>query len=60
MTALDEKYAGGDAFALQADLERMSGVPVPAPIVGLEKRPILHKTVCEKTELRAVVQGWLK
>lgn len=60
MTALDEKYADGDAFALQADLERFSGVPVPAPIVGLEKRPILHKTVCEKTELRTVVQNWLK
>ena len=47
MTALDAKYADGDAFALQADLERVSGVAVPATIVGLEHRPILHKYVCE-------------
>ena len=60
MTALDEKYADGDAFALQADLERLSGVPVPAPIRGLQDRPILHRNVCEKGEIRRVVQDWLK
>ena len=55
MTALDAKYADGDAFALQADL-----VAVPAPIVGLEHRPILHKNVCEKNEIKEVVKNWLK
>ena len=60
MTALDAKYADGDAFALQADLERISGVAVPAPIVGLEHRPILHKNVCEKNEIKEVVKNWLK
>lgn len=60
MTALDAKYADGDAFALQADLERISGVAVPAPIVGLEHRPILHKNVCEKNEIKDVVKNWLK
>mgnify|MGYP003291871908 FL=1 len=60
MTALDEKYADGDAFALQADLEKASGVSVPAPIVGLEHRPILHQNVCEKTEIKEVVKNWLK
>ena len=60
MTALDAKYADGDAFALQADLERISGVAVPTPIVGLEHRPILHKNVCEKTEIKDVVKNWLK
>ena len=54
MTALDAKYADGDAFALQADLERISGVAVPAPIVGL------HKNVCEKNEIKEVVKNWLK
>ena len=53
------KYADGDAFALQADLEQVSGVSVPAPIVGLEHRPILHKNVCEKTEIKEVVKNWL-
>lgn len=60
MTALDAKYKDGDAFALQADLERISGVTVPAPIVGLAHRPILHKNVCEKTEIKDVVKNWLK
>ena len=60
MTALDAKYKDGDAFALQADLERISGVAVPAPIVGLEHRPILHKNVCEKNEIKEVVKNWLK
>ena len=60
MTALDAKYKDGDAFALQEDLERISGVAVPAPIVGLEHRPILHKNVCEKTEIKDVVKNWLK
>ena len=53
------KYADGDAFALQADLKQVSGVSVPAPIVGLEHRPILHKNVCEKTEIKDVVKNWL-
>jgi hypothetical protein len=56
----DAKYADGDAFALQADLEKASGVSVPAPIVGLEHRPILHKNVCEKTEIKEVVKNWLR
>lgn len=60
MTALDAKYAEGDAFALQADLERVSGVAVPAPIVGLEKRELRHRKVCEKTEIQEVVKSWLK
>lgn len=59
MTALDAKNAAGDAFALQADLERASGVAVPAPIRGLQARPVLHKTVCEKTEITDVVRRWL-
>ena len=59
MTAIDTKYADGDAFALQADLEQISGVSVPAPIVGLEHRPILHKNVCKKTEIKEVLKNWL-
>ena len=59
MTALDEKYADGDAFALQADLEKVSGVAVPEPIVGLETREVRHKIVCEKTEITDVVKNWL-
>lgn len=59
MTALDAKYADGDAFALMAELERASGVAVPQPIRGLEQREILHKNVCEKGKIKDTVKGWL-
>lgn len=59
MTALDEKYAKGDAFALMAELEKISSVKVPKPIQGLEKREIRHKNVCEKGEIKDMVKGWL-
>ncbi|MBR4015829.1 MAG: threonine synthase [Anaerotignum sp.] len=59
MAALDEKYAKGDAFALMAELEKISSVKVPKPIQGLEKREIHHKNVCEKGEIKDMVKGWL-
>lgn len=58
MTALDPAYADKDAFALMQDLEKVSHVPIPAPIRDLEKKPIRHKNVCEKTEIRKFVQNW--
>jgi len=45
--------------ALFAEVERLSGVPVPAAIVGLAQKPILHNTVCEKAEMQAVVAKFL-
>lgn len=59
MTALDEKYAKEDAFVLMSELEKVSGVPVPAPIRGIEGRPVRHKNVCEKENIAAFVRGWL-
>ncbi len=60
MTALDAKYAEGDAFALMAELEKAAGVAVPQPIRGLEQREIRHRNVCEKGEIKDVVKNWLK
>ena len=59
MTAIDRHYEDMDPFALMGELERLSCVPVPGPINGLEKRPILHKTVCEKDELKDFVKQYL-
>lgn len=58
MTALDTAYAQKDAFALMQDLEKVSHVPIPAPIRDLEKKTIRHKNVCEKTQIREFVQNW--
>ena len=59
MTALDEKYADGDAFALMKEMEKVSGVAIPAPIRGIETREIRHKNVCEKDGIADFVKGWL-
>ena len=59
MTALDEKYADGDAFALMKEMEKVSGVAIPAPIRGIETRKIRHKNVCEKDGIADFVKGWL-
>ena len=59
MTALDEKYADGDAFALMKEMENLSGVAIPAPIRGIETREIRHKNVCEKDGIADFVKGWL-
>ena len=59
MTALDEKYAEGDAFELMKELENISGVAIPAPIRGIETREIRHKNVCEKDAIADFVKGWL-
>ena len=59
MTALDEKYADSDAFALMKEMEKVSGVAIPAPIRGIETREIRHKNVCEKDGIADFVKGWL-
>lgn len=59
MTALDEKYAKEDAFALMHILEEISGVSIPEPIRGIEKRPILHKNVCNRDKIKDFVKGYL-
>lgn len=59
MQAVDPKYADGEDFALFAELEKMTGVPVPAVVRGLASRPVLHKRVCKKAEMQLVVENIL-
>lgn len=59
MMALDEKYATEDAFELMSVLEKISGVSIPEPIQGIEKRPILHKNVCNRDKIKDFVKGYL-
>ncbi len=59
MTALDEKYAKEDAFALMQVLENVSGVPIPESIRDIEHRRILHKNVCPRDKIKEFVKGYL-
>lgn len=58
--ALDNKYANMDAFELMKELEKVSAVSIPKPIVGIENRPVLHKNICEKENIKEFVDNYLK
>jgi len=59
LCSIDEKYADADFFSLMNELEKISGVEIPAPIRGIESRPILHKTVIERDVIKDFVKDHL-
>ena len=59
LRAIDSKYADVESFAALDELEKVSGVTIPAPIKGIDKREVLHKTVIERDELKSFVQNKL-
>ncbi|MBQ4347709.1 MAG: threonine synthase [Firmicutes bacterium] len=60
LTAINSKYANEDDFRSMDILEELSGITIPAPVRGLDKRPVLHKDVCEKDALSEYVESKLK
>ena len=59
MTAIDPAYDSKGDFELVDKLEELSGVKVPQAIEDIRSAEVLHKTVCEKEEMEAVVKGFL-
>ena len=59
MTAIDPAYDSQEDFALVDKLEELSGVKVPQAIEDIRSAVVLHKTVCEKEEMEAVVKDFL-
>ena len=59
MEAIDGKYDGMEDFALADKLAELSGVPVPAALEEIRTAQVLHKTVCEVSEMEAVVKNFL-
>jgi len=59
LCSIDEKYAEADFFSLMSELEKISGIEIPAPIRGIESRPILHKTVIERDVIKEFVKDHL-
>jgi len=55
MRAVDEKYAAWDEFELIEEMASLLGGDVPKPIQGLAAKPVLHRTVCAKDEMKKVV-----
>lgn len=60
MEAIDKKYAEQSDFELVDELNKLSGVAVPQAIEDIRTAPVLHDTVCDKTEMEATVRNILK
>ena len=41
----------GNGFAAIAQLEKITGVPVPQNLRGLDQRPVLHRDVIDQAEM---------
>ena len=59
LTSIDSKYSLMDFFPLMAELEKISGVPVPGAVKNIDKRPVLHRNVIDKTEIKDFVKKQL-
>lgn len=60
LKAIDSKYDTVEAFEALNVLEEISGVPIPTPIKGIDKKKVLHNTTIDKTELKSFVQARFK
>ncbi len=59
MKAIDEKYSAMSDFELVDELSKIGNVAVPNAIEEIRTAPILHDTVCDKSEMKAVVESFL-
>ena len=59
MSAMDEKYADMDDFALTEELEKISGVKIPDAITKIRNAPVLHNIQCEKDGMKQAVMEFL-
>ncbi|HAQ39842.1 MAG TPA: threonine synthase [Clostridiales bacterium] len=41
----------GDEFEIMDELSERTGVPIPVNLKGLNKKPVIHTTVCETNEM---------
>ena len=56
MEAVNGDVAGSSDFELVDELNRISGVKIPQAVEEIRSAPILHDTVCDKSEMEAVVR----
>ena len=60
LDALGEERAGLDEFAQLDKLASLNESPIPQGLASLKTAEILHRTVCEKTEMHAVTEEFAK
>ena len=59
MNAIDKKYDSMSDFELVDELSRLANVKVPNAIEEIRTAPVLHNTVCDKTEMKETVKNIL-
>ena len=60
LDALGEERAGLDEFAQLDKLASLNESPIPQGLASLKTAEILHRAVCEKTEMHAVTETFAK
>lgn len=60
MNSIDSKYDTMDDFTLVDELSKISGVSVPNAIEEIRTAKVLHDTVCDVDEMKAVVKQFLE
>ena len=59
MNAIDAKYDAMSDFELIDELSKVGNVAIPNAIEEIRTAPVLHKTVCDRTEMEAAVKNFL-
>ncbi len=55
LNALTGDNAGGDPFAASAELERLTGIPMPEQVKKLKELPVRHTAACYKDKMGQAV-----
>ena len=59
MQALKEAEGGEEEFRLIERMEKVSNMPIPQAVKGLEDRPVLHTVECDPVDMRRTVESIL-
>ena len=57
LKAIDKKYESGEDFELIDTLSKLSNTDIPAAVSELKTAEIVHKTVCEISEMKKQVEN---
>lgn len=60
MESIDGRYKKFDDFELIEKMSDLAQIPIPSGIRDIERKPIRHKTVCEKEEMKTKIAEILK
>lgn len=60
MEAIDPKYSSMEDFELVDELAKLGNISVPNAIEEIRTAQVLHKTVCERNEMKTIVKNFLE